>query len=361
MSTLIRQTKSLLKEYQTEVNQQLARFFDQKLISDGRASSSVKKLIQEIKHYTLAAGKRLRPVLIINSYFGFGGQNKPEIIKTSIFAELYHAYLLAHDDIMDESDTRHHTQTLHRKYSQKYHDQFNQPAKGPRFGDNIGILCGELLCAYANEALTASSLPADRVLEVGQYYAQILASTGYGQYHDLLSGQKNEVPKAEIDYILTNKTARYTIEAPLTAGAIFAGTSRDQIAQISKFALPLGIAFQIKDDILGTFADEAILGKPADSDIKEGKQTYLTYFAGKRSAPHDRDKLHQIIGNPDATPTDIDHVRTIFKETNALADTQKLAQEKVQESLTSLENLELNSETKKFLQGLAEYIISRKY
>lgn len=224
----------VLSGLQKEINKEIKIFFNQKIKKADAAFE--KEVLGWLKEYSLRKAKRLRAILVYYGYLLAGGKNKAAILKTSIFIELIHNYLLIHDDIIDKDETRRGKKSLHRLY-----------------GLDMAIVVGDMASALGYEILDSSPFPTkNKVLALAKL-DKTLYATGYGQILELdlrkeiKSGKK--VSDQEVLNMYQKKTAFYTLAAPLQIGAILAGAGESFLKKIENFALPLGIAFQIRDDL----------------------------------------------------------------------------------------------------------------
>src|SRR5215469_4907376 len=245
----------------------------------------------------LAGGKRLRPAFCYWGWRGAGGPDCPEIINAAAALELLHAGALIHDDLMDASDTRRGQPSLHRQFEAR-HAARGWYGSAEAFGMGMAILLGDLLICWTDEMFHASGLPGDALRRGRPVLDQMRTEVFAGQYLDLLGQAAGDETVAGALRVVELKTAKYTIERPLHLGAALAGAGPDLAgprgpgsggalagdggtaggdgslaAAYTAYGLPLGIAFQLRDDILGVFGDPAQTGKPAGDDVREGKRT----------------------------------------------------------------------------------------
>ncbi len=236
--------------YQTQVNKRLELFFDKKIEEASRISNYTREVAVNAKEYTLRGGKRLRPIFFIYGYKCFSDDNIEAITEASISIELMQSYLLIHDDIMDEDELRRGKPTFHIVYKDICERQFEKN-ESLKFGENIALLAGDLLEAYGEEVLANSHFKDEYVKKALAKYAEIVKNVGYGQILDIISEKKGIITEDEILMIHKLKTATYTIEGPLHIGALLAGANDADLQILSNYGIPLGLAFQIQDDILG--------------------------------------------------------------------------------------------------------------
>ena len=306
--------------------------------------------------FALREGKRLRPAFMYFSYVGFNGDGNDEVLKSSIALELFHAGALVLDDIIDHSDLRRNKPTLHKLVGQRLNNS--------DLGEGIGIVAGNVLITLAGSALSSLSIDSQRAQNARTIYDQMSVEVNYGQYLDLLGNISEETDEDLVMKIMEYKTARYTIQKPLLIGATLAGASDADLAALSKYAIPLGIAFQIKDDILGMYGNERKVGKPTDSDLKEGKKTILTVetikVLSETSREDDLVRFKSILGNPNLTPDDYLWAQDIIKETGALDYANQLISNLTEAAKANIAELSANTNFKTFLTGIADLMINRE-
>ena len=347
----------ILEYYKEKIELRLKTFLDEKIADAEKISDSSREIMQYIKEFNLRGGKRIRSVLIIMAYKSLGGKNENAIIDIAASAELMQSFLLIHDDIIDDDDLRRGGPTMHRIYAEKYKGCDN-PKK---FGENMAIIAGDLLASLGNEIISKSAFDEEKKLKLLQKFNKIIKLTGYGEIIDILSGLKTNVTEQDISKMHKLKTAVYTIEGPLHMGAIAAGASDDQLKILSEYAIPLGMAFQLKDDILGLFGSEEKLGKPADSDIKEGKKTLLILKVLENANKEQKELIGNALGNKDITKTELTKVREIIKETGSLSYSENLAEKLVKKAKNAIKTSDFETHGKDFFLEIADYVIKRDY
>ncbi len=218
--------------------------------------------IDALRALCMRGGKRFRPVLVAAAHEACGGDHASEaVVLAGSAIELLQAYLLIHDDWMDGDLVRRGGPSVHAMLRKSYGDDHQ--------GDAAAILAGDFASALAQQALFAMTIAPERVIEAGRAFARVQREVISGQLIDL----RGEIHQVESMHDL--KTGSYTVRGPLAIGAILAGASVEQRAALDRFASPLGIAFQLRDDLLGTFGDPRTTGKPAGNDIRSGKRTAL--------------------------------------------------------------------------------------
>ncbi|MSU60619.1 MAG: polyprenyl synthetase family protein [Candidatus Staskawiczbacteria bacterium] len=350
----------MMKKYlslQKIIDQKLELFFNGKIKAAKNLSPFLVSNIKEKRNFVMNGGKRLRPILLYYGYIAAGGKNKKAIMDACIFIELIHGYLLIHDDIIDQDDQRRGMATLHRQYEALYKKLARQSG---HLGVSLAIVAGDMLSTYGYDILGRSSFPDAQKIKALAELNSILSDATTGQTLDILYSTNATVELKDILKVFEYKTAKYTIEGPLRLGAILAGANQKMINLLSRYALPLGIAFQIQDDILGMFGNKKKTGKAIDSDIKQNKKTLLILQAKKLASVAQKKTLAQALGNQHLKNAQVEAVRNIIKETKSLEYSQRLSEKLVNQSKQSIEKSNLSREVKAFLIELANYIISRE-
>ncbi len=349
-----------LKEYKKKFQPFLKEYFKTKIKEAQKNHSLVEKALRMIADFTFAGGKRIRPALVYYGYLAAGGKDDDEIVKTSMSIELVHSFLLIHDDVIDRDEKRHGTETVHERYrkiAQKYF-----PSKDDwHFGVSMAIIVGDLTASMASEIIFNSNFPAQIIIKALDKLQQIVYVTIPGEMIDIYLSFQGKSTEEEILLMHEGKTARYTFEGPLHLGAVLAGAKEEMLKHFSQYAIPVGKAFQIRDDILGVFGDEKKLGKPIGSDIIEGKQTLLLIKALEKATPAEKKFLQKVVGKEDLSEKELEKFRSIIKETGSLNYSEKMAQELVNQSIAALEKIDFKDEkAKDFLLKIAHYIIERE-
>ncbi|MBU0476682.1 polyprenyl synthetase family protein, partial [Patescibacteria group bacterium] len=277
--------QKIFLQLQKKVNQRLELFFDRKAKELKNFSPLTKQLFKEIKDFSLAGGKRIRPIFLYYGYLAGGGKNKKAILDASICVELIHNYLLIHDDIIDKDEFRRGKPTIHEIYRTIYQKKF---LDSKHLGVSAGILAGDFCSVFGYDILVNSKFPLELKLKAIQKLNQILIEVVEGEMLDVFLGLDHQLSQNDIFKILEYKSARYTVEGPLHLGAILAGANGNLLKRLSQYAIPLGIAFQIQDDILGMFGEPKKTCKPSGNDLKEAKQTILILKARQLASPKQR-------------------------------------------------------------------------
>jgi geranylgeranyl diphosphate synthase type I len=307
--------------------------------------------IDEIARLVLAGGKRLRPAFCFWGFVGAGGDPTDElVIDAGAALELLHAFALFHDDVMDGSLTRRGEPTTNAKFEAS-HGASKLAGESRRFGDGVAILVGDLAYVYSDQLMRNASPQAWTI------WNELRIELNFGQYLDMLGSAMNERRREKAERICRYKSGKYTIERPLHLGALLAApTSGDELIPVlSTYGLPLGDAFQMRDDVLGAFGDTAITGKPVGDDLREGKPTPLMAIASARANAAQLKEL-QLVGNQDLTPEHIARVQEVIRETGALDELELVITRLTDEAIAAVQHVPFAQSVRDELITLAEYV-----
>jgi geranylgeranyl diphosphate synthase, type I len=272
------------------VNARLESFFTEQEASARALSPRAPELVSAIAELTMRGGKRLRPLVI---YAGFRASTQlaserdfASIVTLGAAIELLQSYLLIQDDWMDNDDQRRGGPSTFAAMRRRFED--------PQLGASLTILASDVAMGFALELLHEVRFPRGRTREALRAFGSMHLEVVFGQQLDLLAHE---------DVTLTQhlKTGSYTMRGPMALGALLADASAEQLQALMGFAQPLGIAFQLRDDVLGTFGDPAVTGKPVGRDLREGKQTALIAEARALLAPDERARLDVVLGDRSAS------------------------------------------------------------
>lgn len=342
------------------IDKELRHHFDLAIADAYKKDRLIAEALEYTREIALAGGKRIRGALLYWAYVGLGGKEKKKIIKVAVAVELVHLFLLVHDDIIDRGDLRHNKETLHKMLERKYRKKMSVEG-AQHFGQSVAIIVGDMLYAIANKIILEAGLPLEETLRAMTQLQKIVANTIVGQSQDISIEYNKNSSQEDVLAMYENKTARYTFEGPLHVGAMFAGCNdKKTFDLLSSYAMPLGIAFQIKDDILGVFGDEQKIGKSVASDIEEGKQSLLVVFARQSASPTQKKQLKAILGKKNLTVGEIKMFQDILKITGALSYAKELSTQHLQKGKKEIEKVIILPEAKKFLLGLVEYLEKRE-
>jgi geranylgeranyl diphosphate synthase, type I len=286
----------------------------------------------------LRGGKRLRAAFCYWGWRAGGGDADDDRIVTAASAvEMLHASALAHDDVMDDSDTRRGRPAAHRQFEQ-LHRTGRWRGEPDRFGTGAAILLGDLLLSWSDEMLRTCGLPTDQLMPALRYFDAMRTEVVAGQYLDLVAQSSGQTSVPQAMRVVRYKAAKYTVERPLHLGAALAGAEPGVITALTSYGLPLGEAFQLRDDVLGVFGDPEVTGKPAGDDLREGKRTVLMALARERADADQQRVLDRLFGRSRLDDQGVQQLRDAITASGALAAVEELVDELTSAATTALDH-----------------------
>ncbi|MGW2369931.1 polyprenyl synthetase family protein [Streptomyces sp. NPDC001667] len=284
-----------------------------------------------------AGGKRIRPVLCVAGWHAGGGdQTPPPVLQVAASLEMFHAFALIHDDVMDNSATRRGKPCVHRALT-ALHQAERGRVEADRLGASAAILIGDAALTWADELVHTAGLTPVQLAAVLPLVDIMRSEVMYGQYLDITATGRPTGDIGRAMRIVRYKTAKYTVERPLHIGAALAGSPRSVRDALSGYALPLGEAFQLRDDLLGVFGTPARTGKSRLDDLREGKHTALVALALCHADPRQQDTLRALLGKPDLSEHEGDRLRHLFVDTGARDAVELMIEDRRGQALRSLE------------------------
>lgn len=358
------------------VTQTISAFLlEQKTFLAGVASD-----LEPFTHFAvdlLASGKKIRSQLC---YWGWqcGSEEMPDAVNTGsddefsalirlcAGLEIFHTAALVHDDIIDRSDTRRGLASIHKRF-EAMHRTHQWSGESARYGEASGILFGDLLLGWS-DALIAESVAQTHDARAAQNtrmeFDRMRTEVTLGQYLDVLEEktwlhtEENEhLSRAE--RVITYKSAKYSVEAPLVLGASLRGAAPEQLEHLRKFGLPLGIAFQLRDDLLGVFGDPKHTGKPSGDDLREGKRTVLIALTRKALPTNQKKIFDDILVKPEIAAEEIATMQSLISESGAVAQVEELIAQHRTTALSYLAAAPFSADAKKNLHHLAHRLSER--
>ena len=307
--------------------------------------------IDEIARLVLAGGKRLRPAFCHWGFVGAGGNpDDQRVIDAGAAFELMHAFALFHDDVMDGSATRRGEPTTHVVMSQ-LHEKHSWVGESRRFGEGAAILVGDLAFVYADQLLLGAPQP------VWSIWNELRVELNFGQYLDMLGSANSERRLVKAERICRYKSGKYTIERPLHLGAVLAAPDKAEqlLPALSAYGLPLGDAFQMRDDVMGAFGETSVTGKPVGDDLREGKPTPLMAMATARANAAQLGIL-QLVGSTVLNDAQVADVQTVIRETGALEQLEQQITSLTDEAIEAVGKAPLSQEARNELVELAAFV-----
>ncbi len=308
----------------------------------------------------LSGGKRLRPSFCIWGYVAAGGHDLPAAMGAAASLELLQAGALIHDDVMDASDVRRGMPAAHRSFAE-HHRAAGWTGTSQRFGDGVAILLGDMALCWADELFARSGFDPATLASARWVFDIMRTEVMAGQVLDLVEQARGGGSARRALHVVRFKSAKYTIERPLHLGAALAGADRRLLAALSDYGLPLGEAFQLRDDILGVFGDPDTTGKPAGDDLREGKRTLLLAEAAQRADPEQASVLAAGIGVRDLSDERVEELRSVIIATGAREEVESVITARTQQALTALGAIDVPDDARDALAGLALAATERRH
>ena len=301
-----------------------------------------------------SGGKRIRPAFFHWALVGAGGDPASEVaVDAAAAIEMLHAFALAHDDVMDHSSSRRGEPSIWQRFA-TFHGDSEWKGNARDFGEAVAILVGDLAHVIAD------SLIRDLSPEVSEIWNELRLEVNIGQYLDVLSGVTRTFDQEGARRILEYKSGRYSVQRPLHLGAAIAGRFDDFSVSFTNFGQPVGVAFQLRDDLLGVFGDEQETGKPVGDDLREGKPTSLVAAAFERADQGQLEVL-QLIGSDDLTDSNISDIQNVIIETEAERVIEEEIRDLTDSALNELESASLDAKASSALRELALFVAYRTY
>jgi geranylgeranyl diphosphate synthase type I len=301
----------------------------------------------------VSGGKRFRAAFC---HWGFRSvvaepPDAEALVRAAASLELLHASALVHDDLMDASDTRRGHAATHKAFEALHREQ-DWPGRPEQYGAASAILLGDLLLSWSDELLRTCGLPRDAVDHAMRFFDTTRSEVITGQFLDVSAQARGESDLDQAMRVLRYKSAKYSIERPLHVGAALAGGGDAVLVALGDFGLPLGEAFQLRDDLLGVFGDPQATGKPAGDDLTEGKRTVLVALAVKRAPADDARRLDAALGSA-LTEVEVADLRRIIEGSGAHAEVEKRIAELTARSLGALDDAPITDVAREALRELA--------
>ncbi len=321
----------------------------------------------EMANTYISGGKRLRPAFGFWSYIATAGvpEDPRALLRAVASLDLLHVAALAHDDLIDDSDTRRGGPSAHVWYAQQ-HAARGGEGEARKFGDAATILLGDMLLMWSTELYETSGMPADALLRARHLLHTMRTEVTCGQYLDVAAAfgmtdattleEQLDVTKRILEY----KSARYSVRRPCQVGASLAGASEKLLAALGEYGSALGNAFQLRDDVLGVFGNPQVTGKPAGDDLREGKRTLLVLGALRDGHEGQRAVLRSMLAT-DLDEDQVEHARGIITETGALAKTEEQISTETDRALSALDSADVTDEGRVALKRLVELAVHREY
>ncbi|WP_017933883.1 polyprenyl synthetase family protein [Nocardioides sp. Iso805N] len=344
--------------FRTSVQATLDGFLDTQAELLAPLGSDASRLLAQARA-SVSGGKRFRAAFCYWGHRALQATPADEraLLRACSSLELLHASALVHDDYMDASDTRRGRPSSHRVLESQ-HREAGWRGSPEQYGAAGAILLGDILQAWADEMLRGSGFPVDLTLAALGLFDITRSEVIAGQFLDVSVQARGQASVETAMTVLRYKSAKYSIERPLHIGAALAGASATQLEALSAFGLPLGEAFQLRDDLLGVYGDPTTTGKPAGDDLVEGKRTVLVALALDGAPAEDAKLLDSSLGRPLSEP-EVDRLRAIISHSGAQARVEAMITELCDQAVSALESAAIDGTAREVLRGLASAATQR--
>ena len=340
------------------IDASLARFLADRRRWMARVDTALTPVADALEAFVLR-GKRLRPAFAYWGYRGAGGPDSDAVVSCLAALEFVQASALIHDDLMDRSDTRRGEPAIHRRFAAA-HRAAGWAGDPESFGESAAILLGDLCLVWSDELLHGSGLDPAMVERARPVFDEMRTEVTIGQYLDVLAQATRDTSVDRASKVARYKSAKYTVERPLLLGAALADAPAAIRTAYRGYGLPLGEAFQLRDDVLGVFGDPGQTGKPAGDDLREGKRTYLVAAAFEATDAAGRELLTRRLGDPELDAAGVDELREVITSSGALDRTERRIATLTDTALAALVGVELEPEAREVLVDLAVVATRRK-
>ncbi len=341
-----------------EVDRSLRRFLDdQRPFFDDPQFAVLLTAVDDF----IAGGKRLRPAFCHWGWRAAGGADDPALYSAAASLELLQASALIHDDVMDASDLRRGMPAAHRRF-ERLHAESGWHGSAEQFGEGAAVLLGNLLLIWAGQMWRTSGVPDDALAAAQPVYDHMRTELMFGQYLDLLEQAKGESTFESALRVALYKSGKYSVEQPLRLGLVLAARGVtpwiDQLCV--EYGQKVGIAFQLRDDVLGVFGDPAETGKPAGDDLREGKRTMLIARTLAGASDAQAEVVRTLLGDPKLDEEGVERLRMVIEETGALLQCEEMIKRYLDDALRSLDRAPIESEARDALGALAVAATTRR-
>lgn len=359
---------AFLWESKTRVDFELKKFIDKELRRITRKWPFAESLFPQLRKFVERDGKRIRPILTILGFQCFSAENSDKIILPSLGTEFMHDSFIVHDDLYDdipgEVGTRRGEKVLHLAYTDeflKFTGGTDSNWEPSQFAKHATITSAHILLTFGARAINQSAFPVERKYKAMKAYWDTIEETWTGQGMDILSKGRAIIEVSEKEILATelSRAGVYTVEFPLHLGAILAGADDETLEKLTNYARPVGLAFEVYDDVLGLFGTEKDIGK-MQADIAEGKRTLLLQRSLETGTPQQRALLLTLLRQRFPTRERINQAQQIIKDTGALEYVTQLTRQLIREAKATLRKLNIPEEYKQKLTALADFVVERK-
>ena len=350
--------KATLLSVRSAVEEELGIFLNREAAYLNSISTELSPVSDSLTSFLLDSGKRLRPLFAYAGFLASGGSLDKPVIRAMASLELLQACALIHDDLMDGSDTRRGKPSIHRHFESK-HVQDDLDGFAPHYGLSAAVLLGDLALVWSDQMLNSAGLTTEQLAHLLPYYNEMRVELMAGQFLDIHEQTQKSTSVDRSMKIARYKSGKYTIERPLHLGAAMASAPAEIFAALSAYGLPLGEAFQLRDDLLGVFGDPSVTGKPAGDDLREGKRTALIAMTNDRQSESQREIARKHFGKPDLDAEGVSLLREIIESTGARKELEATIERLTDQALTAAQAAVFTEDGNAMLVELANIATKR--
>jgi len=344
--------------FRADVEAALSVFVDQQAVLLEPLGADAAQVVEAARG-AVSGGKRFRAAFCWWGYRAVLAEvaDEPALVRAAASLELLHASALVHDDLMDASDTRRGRPSTHRAFA-GLHREKGWCGSAGQYGAAAAILLGDLLLSWADELLRRCGLPHDVVRDALGFFDLTRSEVITGQFLDVSVQARGASDVEQAMRVLRYKSAKYSVERPLHIGAALAGADPVLLEALTGFGLPLGEAFQLRDDLLGVYGDPLATGKPAGDDLSEGKRTVLVAIALERASASEARVLDDALGS-DLSLDEIEELRKLISALGADAEVERRITGLTATSLAALDASPVTDQARTVLRELAQAATQR--
>jgi geranylgeranyl diphosphate synthase type I len=345
-------------EFRTRVDDALVGVVDAHRPLAADISPDLTPVLDVLLDFLRSGGQRLRPMLCYWGWRGAGGRDAEEVVPAAAALELFHAFARIHDGVIDGGDRRRGRPTMHRRLAALHQDSGWQGCP-KQFGMSVAVLLGNIGLSWCEELFARCAAGQPSMAVATRLFRLLRIEVMAGQYLDVLEQADGAGDPVRAAAVVRYKTARYTVERPLQIGAALAGAPPELLDRLSEFGLPLGEAFQLRDDVRGVFGDAAETGKPVGDDLRQGRQTLLVTLARQRADAGQLAVLRDLFGQPQLSRGGVDRLRAVLVQTGALGEVETQIRRQLRAALDALHRLPVTAEARHALADIARVATDR--
>ena len=353
----MRQPPAVLRDLRTEVDAALTDALDRVLPRLTSLHPDLDAVAEELREF-MADGKRIRPSLLLLGYEAAGGNVREAVRGPALALEFLHTCALVHDDLIDRATTRRGRPTVNRSFASR-HEAQGWAGNADSYGDAVAILVGDLAFVQADELFLEAEVGDRELLGAFRRFTTMREEVMAGQFLDLHAATVRSTDRALALTVASLKSGRYSVARPLEIGAALAGAPEELLADLGAVGDPLGRAFQVRDDLLGIFGEEALTGKSSWSDLAEGKRTLLITEAAAALDEDGRAELEAGLGDPDLDVRSAARLRSLIEASGARGKAEAYIDRSVEEARQALDELGLPAGPSAAILQMASYLADR--